>query len=562
MLRKILILGTFAMMAATALAEQPVQIGGVSPEEAMRLGERMYREGVLPSGEPMQALVQVDIPVEGTMFTCDNCHLQSGLGTTEGTIITLPTNGAKLYRTLRHGSEIETSPARAQLPRTFRGRDMRPAYTDETLADALWNGVSPTGREFDWTMPRYLLQDDEMEILIHYLKNLSVEYSPGVTETEIRYATVVAEGVPQAQRDAMLLTLQAAIKDRNAQSRHQESRARKGPFYKQDKYTAYRRTVLDVWELKGPRDTWRQQLEAYYRTEPVFGLLGGIVVGSWSPVHRFCEDREIPSIFPITNLPVIAADDWYTLYFSKGYYQEGEAAARYVQDLQVSEATPVVQVFTTEADSRLFAHGFRQTLDLLGHRLAGDLLVNAQRAEDPAFWENLARTYPDAVVANWSGSKSLQHMPLLLSDTGGAEAVVLSTTQFQGQYDAFPANILEDVYLTYPNRLPKQKTGIERTVRAWLKTRNIPVTDIDMQSKMFFLGWMMTGVTRMMGDDFYRDYLLDIFDMMHDESYAIASYPRVSFGPGQRYAAKGCYIVQVDKQAAGDITPVSGWVIY
>src|SRR6266498_4314797 len=86
-----------APVPATAETAKPELIGGVTPEKALRLGEKMYREGILPSGEPMQAMVQGDIPVEGNKFTCANCHQRSGFGSSEGTVRTVPIDGTRLY---------------------------------------------------------------------------------------------------------------------------------------------------------------------------------------------------------------------------------------------------------------------------------------------------------------------------------------------------------------------------------------------------------------------------------------------------------------------------------
>ena len=84
--------------------------------------------------------------------------------------------------------------ARKNLPAYWEEiEDVRPAYTDESLATVLWTGVDPAGRKLNPIMPLYHLEDSDMAILVHYLKNLSVDQAPGVDDTTIRFATVVTD---------------------------------------------------------------------------------------------------------------------------------------------------------------------------------------------------------------------------------------------------------------------------------------------------------------------------------------------------------------------------------
>jgi hypothetical protein len=56
---------------------------------------------------------------------------------------------------------------------------------------------------------------------------------------------------------------------------------------------------------------------------------------------------------------------------------------------------------------------------------------------------------------------------------------------------------------------------------------------------------------------------MDVVGMMRDEYYSIgAVYPRLSFGPGQRYASKGCYVVQVGEGDQPALEKRSDWVIH
>ena len=60
--------------------------------------------------------------------------------------------------------------------------------------------------------------------------------------------------------------------------------------------------------------------------------------------------------------------------------------------------------------------------------------------------------------------------------------------------------------------------------------------------------------------NYYRDNLLDVISMFPDQLYP--DYERLSFGPGQVYASKGCYIVQLTQGANPHLVKKSDWVIH
>ena len=570
-MRFLLVTVLFYLISGTAvLAEDGMTIEGFSEEEALRFGERMYRDGILPSGEPMQAIVMGDIPVDGRMFTCDDCHQRSGLGSVEGTVITWPTNGKELYAP-RQRTGAWKPPAddeakregRKALPPYWQVDDVRPAYTDESLAMLLWTGVDPAGRKLDPIMPLYNLEDRDMAIMVHYLKNLSVDLAPGVDDTAIQFATVITEEVPEEERLAMLAALQTHIDVHNSQSRHQEKRAASGPWFKTEMHQAYRRFQLSIWELHGPENTWPSQLEAYYQKQPVFGLLGGITTGSWKPVHEFCEQHKIPSLFPITDLPVVSESDWYTLYFSKGLYQEGEAAAKYLHKIEkLAPAARVVQILQRGQKSAALAQGFEDTWRKFNRPSPVRRMLGKNEALTEHLLDEIKGRKGPEVLLLWLETGALAALESLEKAGNSPKRVFTSASLLGSELSEIPDAVRDRLLLTYPHSLPDENEKRIFVVKLWLKARNIPLSNIEIQAKMYFLGWMLPGGIKHMRSEFFRDYFLEGFDMMIDQDYAIAVYPRLTFGPGQRYASKGCYVIQLTKGQPPELVKKSDWVIH
>jgi hypothetical protein len=361
----------------------------------------------------------------------------------------------------------------------------------------------------------------------------------------------------------MVDVLQAHVRDHNSQTRHDERRARGGPFYKEETYVPYRRYSLSVWELKGGPETWPQQLEAYYRKEPVFALLGGIAAGDWSPIHEFSERNEIPSLMPVTDYPVISDSDWYTLYFSKGYYQEGEAAARFLRRAEeIPRDAVVVQVYRGEPRGRALAAGFAVTRRKMRLPAAEDLELAADATVDRAFWKDLVAGHRGAVLVLWLGPDDLASIGELAAIEPRPPMIFASSSMLGERVLSLPSEVRGFTFLTKPDSFPEDEVRSRLATTSWLRAKRLPVTNFEIQAKMYFLGWTLAPMVKMMRDDFYRDYFFDIADMMRDQYYAIAVYPRLSFGPGQRYASKGCYIVQVTGGDKPTLEKRSNWVIH
>lgn len=71
---------------------------------------------------------------------------------------------------------------------------------------------------------------------------------------------------------------------------------------------------------------------------------------------------------------------------------------------------------------------------------------------------------------------------------------------------------------------------------------------------------LLTMALMDMRGNYHRDNFFDVVSMVPDQPSS--AYARLSFGPGQRYSSKGCYIVQISQGAKPDLIRKSAWVIH
>ncbi len=535
----------------------------LAKDEIIRLGERMYREGILPSGEPMEAVIRGDVEVDGRSFSCVSCHMRAGLGSFEGGVITPPTTGVKLYKPYRRPPSQLDAPDQADRYHYAKTLVERPAYSRETLANALHFGIGPGGQQFNDVMPRYLLANTDMSILISYLELLSRDFSPGASQGRLAFATVITDDVSPEDRQALLAPLQSFIDQKNQQVDVYKDFIKFGYVPTVDMKYAFRQATLDVWELKGAPETWQQQLTAYQSSKPVFALLGGISNQDWHPIHQFCEEQHLPCLYPITDYPVISDSAWYTYYFNKGYAQEGEAAARYLSTLEnISAETSILQIVQNSPTARALASGFTRTWQERERPPVTTITLSGEQLRGDDILKTLNTKHPPVILLLWVDASRLSSLPALLSDLPPDVKIFVSSGYLGKQTVAIPEKIRNKIYITYPYRLTpyvgSKEGGFDFKVPLVSSAKNFGERRITSRTLTMLTQVTLRGLG-LMYNDLYRDHLLDVMSMQMD--VIARDYERLSFGPGQRYVSKGCYIIQLGPGAEPALIPRSEWVI-
>jgi ABC-type branched-subunit amino acid transport system substrate-binding protein len=549
--------------------------------DPVAIGRRIYREGILPTGQDLRGLGQAGVTLSGKAAACVTCHRRSGYGSSEGPIEVRAITGPALFgeraapvaphapqslgtglhaapyvgnasaaRDQAHAKALALRSARAAL---FAGTRQRPVYDNAALARAIRQGVDVAGDAMDATMPRYPLDSAALDSLSAYLRTLSAAASPGVTETAVHFATVIQPGADTAHRSAVIDVLQTYFRDRNQGQRAEIRREQAGQVHLG---RTYREWVLHVWDLKGASDTWGAQLAQFYREQPVFALASGIGKASWLPIHDFSERYEVPCIFPQTDLPVLNGENFFTVYLSQGVTLEAKALAKFLHDGGARD--PVLQVYRRDAAGATAATAFRKAWTGADAALSDQVLEVSPTAE---FWEQLAHTAAGASLVLWLAPEDLAHAQALTSAASPLKAVYLSSALSGDQHAGLQAGHPSRLRMIYPQDLPAVRAARLAVVKRWLKNNNIALSDETLQLNAYLAATVLGMVVSHSKDTYSREFLLERMEHRLGNSLELSIFPHLSLGPGQRFASKGSYIVSVEGGGETQLSVLSEWIV-
>ena len=544
-----------AALAAVAAVAAPRR---ATEDSAARSGESIYLRGVLGSGAELEGKRKsAGMGTQGMAAACVNCHQHSGLGSKEGGIFIPPITGEYLFHQRGHGHE-SGAPV---LPYVESMQGNRDPYTDVTLARAIREGVDSQGRPLSDVMPRFALNDADMASLIEYLKSLSAQRVPGVTDTVLHFATIFTPDSDPVKRAGVRDVLEHYFAEKNA-----------FPFgpsptlwtstkteYAKSMYMAHRRWQLHVWQLEGPAATWRAQLDKHLAQEPVFAVLSGLGGSNWVPVHEFCQQNAIPCLFPNVEVPVVADGDFYPLYFSKGVFLESELIAQRILDSgQDGHPVPasVYQVYRAGDSGEPAAKALAAQLQGQSVRVHSQILTGTPEQGLP---KALRAAGNAQVLVLWLRGPDLAAL--------GSVPVSSATVYVSGllgglENSPVPANWRAHAELTYPFDLP-DKRGVRLDYPlGWFSFRHIPVVALQTQADTYLACSLLTDVlNNHIADSFVRPYLVEQLQTMIERRIITGYYPHLALATHQRFASKGGYLAHFADTHGVRLTADGDWTV-
>ena len=98
-------------------------------------------------------------------------------------------------------------------------------------------------------------------------------------------------------------------------------------------------------------------------------------------------------------------------------------------------------------------------------------------------------------------------------------------------------------------------------LNTWLDSRGLERGDSRIQADAYFAVMFLGRAMKHLKQNFSREFLIEVLEHALDNATFTSVYPRVSLGPGQRFASKGSYILELSNDENPEWQPVSDWII-
>jgi hypothetical protein len=269
---------------------------------------------------------------------------------------------------------------------------------------------------------------------------------------------------------------------------------------------------------------------------------------------------------------VVAQNDFYPLYFSRGVWLEADLIANRIgadgaaamsaagsgQAPQGKSRRRLIQVYRDEDLGGAPAEALRQTATQSGWQVEQRRLPAQASADRAELSAALAGTGPADTLVLWLRGADLAALPALPP----AAAQIFTSGLMGGlENSPLPQAWRAPTRIAYPMDLPDLRRVRMNFPLGWLKIHQMPVVAERVQADTYIALGIVSETLSDMLDSFVRDYLVERVETMLSHRLSNGFYPRLSLAQGQRFASKGGYIARFAADTGTAVVADGEWIV-
>jgi ABC-type branched-subunit amino acid transport system substrate-binding protein len=502
--------GLLAFAALTLLASSP---GAAELGEAEVRGKQIYFEGTSPGGGEINAIVGDEAALlPASAMPCSSCHGSDGLGRPEGGVIPLDIRWSELVKTYGH---------------VHHDGRRHPAFDDDGVARSIIAGVDQANNTLDRSMPIYQMSEQDIDDLVAYMKVLEFDLDPGLTDDDIRVATLLPlSGGAGAVGEAMRQVMEGYFAEVNQAA---------GIFGRRIELLA-----IPMGETpEASMDTLREAFD----TESIFALVGAYSVGYDEELLGYLRSDNVPLIGAFTLDPGDAFLDAAAFYLFAGFDDQVRVLAdRALADGARGRDIVIAGPAGTRAEPLLrVAQDRIREQDEEGEATLA--IWSAGNFDAAEFAGKLADNASQALI--FTGDQSeLDALLVELANRDHAPRVYLLSSFVGRPLLDVPAAFHQRIFIAYPTTsqdiTPRGREDYARIA----ERQSLPNEHIQAQLAALAAAKLFVEGLRRAGRDLSRTRLVEGIEQLYNFDTGVT--PPLTFGPNRRIGALGAHIVTVD----------------
>jgi ABC-type branched-subunit amino acid transport system substrate-binding protein len=493
--------------------------------EAQKRGKRIYMEG--KGRKRITAfLPEAGLKVPGRGFPCVNCHLAGGAGQLEGGIQSADITWFTLTK--------EYSGARPT------GRT-HPPYSDETLRNAITDGVDPSGNILASAHPRFRMDREDLDDLLAYLKGMDREPVPGVTDNGIRVGILLPAAGPFAEASREVETLLSMFfRDMN------------------DRGGVYNRTLRLVPLRYDPAraGSAAKAAEAAEEKGEVFCYLANIGVDAEDEAARYLSGEKVPVIVPLLSAPESGfGTDRYTFHVFASLKDQARVMVDFLADRPSGPAVRIGAVFARDRSGEGGAAGVREQAKKRGREAPVEVSY-VPGTFDPAGAVRRLMAEDVGAVLFFGGGPEAVAFSRAAAAAAWSPLFAAPAPMVGGALLSAPAAFLQGVYLASPLTVPNPESARMKEFRELRDRAALGNRHGSFQFLAYAGAVLLEEGLKRSGRALTREKLVGVLGNVWKLETGVT--PSLTYNANRRSGAAGAAILRVDK-ATGRFVTAAEW---